>query len=171
MKLSAIVAMSENEVIGVEGRLPWHLSEDLKRFKRLTMGSPIIMGRKTFESIGKPLPGRENLVLSRADVEWEGVQVFNSMDALLHHLKVQPDQSQAFVIGGSEIYQAFMPYVQKIYLTVVHQKISGDATFPWSKVSKSFQETARSERFRDETSGLEYSFIDFERCIDSPSAL
>ncbi|MFM7738727.1 MAG: dihydrofolate reductase, partial [Planctomycetota bacterium] len=116
--LSLIVAASDNDVIGREGQLPWRLSADLRRFKRLTMGHHLIMGRKTFESIGRPLPGRTTIVLSRQrDYAPAGVVVAHSPEEVL---KLVAADSEPFVVGGAEIYRLLLPWVGKIYLTRVH---------------------------------------------------
>ena len=116
--LSIIVAKSKNDVIGNNGRLPWHLSEDLKRFKSITMGKPIIMGRVTYESIGKPLPGRENIILTRRSNYLEkGITIIHSSDEVI-------------IIGGGEIYKEFLSRVNRLYITHVDLHIDGDAFFP-----------------------------------------
>jgi dihydrofolate reductase len=129
MRLSLIVAMSQNRVIGVQNRLPWHLSEDLRRFKAITQGHPIIMGRKTHESIGRILPHRENIIISRqVSYDVPGAMVFSSLDAAIEYCR--PKTDEAFVIGGAEIYALAFPKVQRIYLTQVHAEVEGDAFFP-----------------------------------------
>jgi len=130
MKINLIAAMSEHRVIGKDGDIPWKLSDDLKRFKKITMGHPIIMGRKTFESIGRTLPGRENIVLTRQkDYRRKGVTVFNDINSLTDTLKFLAI-SDVFVIGGEEVYEAFLPTADKLYLTVVTGEYEGDAFFP-----------------------------------------
>jgi dihydrofolate reductase len=124
--IKAIVAMAENRVIGNAGTIPWHLPEDFKFFKATTMGHAILMGRKTYESIGKPLPGRENIVLSRTMPETSGVTVLNSLDVL----KEPTDGRDLFVIGGEEIYRLLLPKVQELYVTKVPRVIEGDTRFP-----------------------------------------
>ena len=124
--IKAIVAMTENRVIGNAGTIPWHLPEDFKFFKATTMGHAILMGRKTYESIGKPLPGRENIVLSRTMPETSGVTVLNSLD----ELKEPTDGRDLFVIGGEEIYRILLPKVQELYVTKVPRTIEGDTRFP-----------------------------------------
>lgn len=124
--IKAIVAMAENRVIGNAGTIPWHLPEDFKFFKATTMGHAILMGRKTYESIGKPLPGRENIVLSRTMPETAGVTVIRSLD----DLKEPTDGKDLFVIGGEEIYRLMLPRVQELYVTKVPQVIEGDTHFP-----------------------------------------
>ena len=128
MFVSLIVAMSENRVIGRDGALPWRLPDDLARFKRLTMGHAVIMGRTTYESIGRPLPGRRNVVLSRRGVAVPGTCVFVSLDKALGALA--PEHDHAFVIGGQELYQAALPVADRIYLTLIHRTIAGDTFFP-----------------------------------------
>ena len=126
--ISLVVAMARNRVIGRDNGLPWRLSEDLKRFKATTLGKPVLMGRKTFESIGKPLPGRRNIVLTR-DRAWhaEGVDVVRSVEEAL--LLVQ-DAPELAVIGGAEIYRIILPIAHRIYLTRVEADVVGDTLFP-----------------------------------------
>jgi len=121
----AIAAMSGERVIGAGGKIPWHISDDLKYFKRTTLGHVVVMGRKTFESLGKPLPGRENWVLSRA-ASFEGARVFR------HPSEIVPpgDGRELFVIGGAEIYAALLPQCREILLTHVNLPVIGDAWFP-----------------------------------------
>ena len=131
MNLALIVAISEDGTIGNQGKIPWHIREDLQRFKRLTMGHPIIMGRKTHESIGKPLPGRTNIVLTQNPnfTAPPGVLTFPSLDAALDHCRRQNDQS-VFVIGGSKVYEAALPLADKLFVTEVHRRVPGDTRFP-----------------------------------------
>jgi dihydrofolate reductase len=124
--IKAIVAMAENRVIGNAGTIPWHLPEDFKFFKATTMGHAILMGRKTYDSIGKPLPGRENIVLSRTMPVTPGVTVIRSID----ELKEPTAGRDLFVIGGEEIYRLLLPRVQELYVTKVHRTIDGDTRFP-----------------------------------------
>ena len=131
MKVALIVAMSEDGTIGDKGKIPWHISDDLKRFKRLTMGHPIIMGRKTYESIGKPLPGRTNIVLTRSPdfTAPPGVLKFDSLDAALDHCR-QQGEKLVFIVGGSEVYRQALPVADKLFITEVHQCVTGDTKFP-----------------------------------------
>jgi len=126
--VSLVVAMARNRVIGRNNALPWRLSEDLKRFKAITMGKPILMGRKTFESIGKPLPGRANLVLTR-DRSWQatGVLTVSSVDEAIERSRRAPELA---VIGGAEVYQLALPSTTIIYLTRVEADVEGDTRFP-----------------------------------------
>ena len=128
MKISIVVATSANNVIGVDGGLPWHLPEDLKRFRQITMGKPMIMGRATFESIGRALPGRKSIVLTRQpDFEAEGCVVAPSIEAAL---KAAGDADEVMVIGGGEIYRQFLARADRIYLTRLQAELEGDTTFP-----------------------------------------
>ena len=126
--ISIIVAASTNNVIGVQGELPWRLPDDLKRFKQLTMGKPIVMGRRTFESIGRPLPGRQNIVITRQrDYEAAGCDVVASPAAAL---AAASDAAEIMIIGGSQVYELFLPKASRLYLTRVHVVVEGDAWFP-----------------------------------------
>jgi dihydrofolate reductase len=128
MRISLIVAASTNNVIGVDGGLPWHLSEDLKRFKLLTLGKPVIMGRKTHESIGQALAGRTNIVLtSNPDYSSTGCEIATRLDQALAYAG---EADEIMVIGGARVYQAFLPMAERIYLTRVRASIDGDAHFP-----------------------------------------
>ncbi|MFC7339504.1 dihydrofolate reductase [Haloferula chungangensis] len=127
MKLTAVVAMTPDRIIGRDGCLPWHLPEDLAYFKRTTIGHPILMGRKTYESIGRPLPKRRNIVITR-DTSWsaDGVDVIHSPSAL-GELGID---GEVFIIGGAEIYQAFLPRLDEILVSYVFQSYPGDTRFP-----------------------------------------
>ena len=128
-----VVAAAENGVIGRGGRLPWRIPSDLKAFKRLTLGKPVIMGRKTFASIGRPLPGRDNIVVTRdAAFMADGVEVAGSLDAAIAiatRCAIARGADEIMVIGGAEIYRLAMPLASRIYLTRVHARPSGDASF------------------------------------------
>jgi dihydrofolate reductase len=126
--ITLIVAVADNGVIGRDNALPWHLPEDLKRFKRLTMGKPMIMGRKTFESIGKPLPGRRNIVVTRdPNYHREGVEVVHGTAEALAATAGAPE---LMVIGGAELFRVFLPLAGRIHLTRVHGNIEGDVVWP-----------------------------------------
>lgn len=123
-----IVAASANNVIGADGSLPWHLSEDLRRFKEITMGKPMIMGRATFESIGKALPGRRSIVLTRqSDYDAEGVDIASTAEEAL---ELAGDVDEVMIIGGGKVYEQFLPMTDCIYLTRVHADVDGDTFFP-----------------------------------------
>ncbi|MBR5973366.1 MAG: dihydrofolate reductase [Paludibacteraceae bacterium] len=161
MNISIIVAVSENGVIGKDNRLLWHLSGDLKRFKALTTGHTIVMGRNTFLSIGKALPNRRNVVLSHSmktgDVE--NVEVFDSVETFVQ--SIQQDD-EVFVIGGGQIYRQFLPLASKVYLTRVHVTMDGDTTFP-ELSSSEWQEIAMEKMSSDEKNDYDYDFIDYYR--------
>ncbi|MDH3455286.1 MAG: dihydrofolate reductase [Gemmatimonadota bacterium] len=128
MILSLIAAMAENRTIGRDGALPWHLPRDMRRFKEITMGHAVIMGRKTYESMDKPLPGRRNLVLTRRrDYRSAGIEVFPTLDAALD---AASGDLEVFVAGGEQIYRLALPRADRIYLTMVHRPFDGDAVFP-----------------------------------------
>jgi dihydrofolate reductase len=136
MKLAIIVAAARNGVIGNNNQLPWHLPQDLKYFKSITLGKPVIMGRKTYESIGRPLPGRANIVVTRScDWQADGVAVVNSLEQALVEARKVLDSSaasatEAMIIGGAEIYRSALPLVDRVYLTQVDVEVEGDAFFP-----------------------------------------
>jgi dihydrofolate reductase len=126
--ITLIVAVADSGVIGRDNALPWHLPEDLKRFKRMTMGKPIVMGRKTFESIGKPLPGRQNIVLTReSNYRRDGVTVVHDADAAL---AAAGGAAEIMVIGGADLFRLFLPRAGRVQLTRVHGDIAGDVVWP-----------------------------------------
>ena len=159
MALTALVAaLARNRVIGVGNRLPWRLPEDLRRFKRLTMGAPVIMGRKTRESIGRPLPGRRNIVVTRErDATWEGCVVAHSLDEAL---ALADDAAEAFVIGGAELYAQALPRADRLHLTLIDADYAGDAWFPEFDAA-AWREVARESGVSAD--GLGYAFVDYER--------
>lgn len=155
MTISIIVAAAQNNAIGKNNELLWHLSEDLKRFKRLTTGHSIIMGRKTFDSIGKPLPNRRSIIITRQhDLKIEGCEVVHSLDEAIQLCKGEPE---VFIIGGAEIYKQSLEKANKIYLTRVYADFEGDAFFP--EIHSTWKELHK-EAFTDEKSQLSYAFID-----------
>lgn len=149
MLISLIVAVSENNVIGQDGHLPWHLSQDLKRFKAITSGHCILMGRKNYEDIGRPLPNRTNLVLSRnKNFEAPGCEVFPCLEEALRAAR-DSGERELFVIGGAHLYAAALPFAEKLYLTRVHADVPGDVGMPplgngWELESEEF--AAKSEK-------------------------
>jgi dihydrofolate reductase len=153
--LYAIVAHDQNLLIGGGNNLLWHLPDDLKYFKDRTRGFPIIMGRKTFDSLGRPLPGRRNMVVSRqANWSAEGVEVFTTLDLALAALQ----GSDGFIVGGGEIYRMALPLIDVLYVTEVHAAIEGgDTWFP--NYSEGFTETAREDHPADERHAYAYSFV------------
>lgn len=161
MKLSLIAAMDANRLIGRNDALPWHLPADMQWFRRQTMGKPILMGRKTFDSIGKPLPGRTNLVLSRQPgLKIEGCTVVQSIEAAM---KAVPDTEEVMVIGGTQIYASLLSRADRLYLTHIQAAFEGDAWFP------AYDESQWQERFSeahgaDEKNPYDYRFTVLERC-------
>lgn len=160
MILSIVVAKSKNNVIGKGNQLPWHLPADLKHFKSVTMGKPIVMGRKTFESIGRPLPGRRNVVISR-DKNYSalGCDVFHSIDAALAELK---NEKEVMIIGGANLYQQLLPLVTRIYLTEIDLEIEGDAFFPELDLSR-WHALSRENYTKDEKNSCSFSFQLWEK--------
>ena len=163
MKISLIVAMASNRVIGLNNKMPWHLSADLKKFKQITMGSPILMGRKTYESIGKPLPGRTNIIISRnTDYQQAGCLVFNNLETALQ--SASELTNELFVIGGSDLYQTLLPLADKLYLTLINQAFEGDTYFPEIDLNE-WQEIAREDINDDNSTSFSYSFLTLEKTI------
>lgn len=158
--ISAVVAMARDGVIGRDNAMPWHLPDDLKRFKQLTMGKPMLMGRKTFEAIGKPLPGRTSLVLTR-DPSWQAKDVIavRSVDEALAKVG---DVPELCIVGGAEIYKLTLPITQRIHLTRIHANIPGDAVFPAIDTSQ-WRETERVEHPADERHAYAMTFSTLER--------
>jgi len=159
-ELSLIVAASENAAIGVAGDLPWHISADLKRFRKLTTGHGLIMGRKTFESIGRILPGRKMVVVTgNKDYQYDGAVIVHSMDEAIQETA---DDDQPFVAGGAQLYSEALQYVETIFLTRVHATVEGDVFLPeinWQK-----WELVDSERFQaDDKNDHDYSFQLYRR--------
>ena len=164
MKISLIVAMGESRVIGGSGHLPWYLPADFKHFKELTMGHPIVMGRKTFESIGKPLPGRVNIVITRdANYQREGIVVVASPDAAVAAAAAAAEGAdEVFIIGGAEIYKLFLPQADKLYITKVDGDFKGDAFFPeWEK--EEWQSVSSEEHKKDEKNLFDFAYLVYER--------
>ena len=155
MRIALVVAMAENRVIGADGDLPWRLSSDLKYFKQVTMGKPIVMGRKTFESIGRPLPGRDNIVITRnAEFAVDGVRVAGDVAAALglaHTLAKEKGADEICIIGGGEIYRQTLPMADRVYLTEVHMTADGDTVFPeldpavWREMSREAHEAGEKD--------------------------
>lgn len=148
MRISLIAAYDRNRAIGYRGKIPWHLPADLKRFRRLTWGKPCLMGRRTFESMGRPLPGRGNIVLSRKTSSLKGALVFSSLEAALSYLE---GREEVMVIGGSELFRELLPMAFRLYLTEIEGEFPGDTYFPawqaesWLEVER--QTFPASERF------------------------
>lgn len=166
MRIAMIWAMANNGVIGRQNKLPWHLPNDLKYFKRLTSGKTVIMGRKTYESIGRPLPNRINIVITRAkDFHAEGIKVVNSLPAALELAAAETliaGAEEVIVIGGAEIYKLCLPLAERLYVTLVHANIDGDARFPeWDR--QAYQEIGREDFSADGPNPYDYSFVVFDK--------
>ncbi|MDX1435022.1 MAG: dihydrofolate reductase [Gammaproteobacteria bacterium] len=160
MRVSLVVAMAEDGVIGVDNRLPWRLSADLRHFRALTMGKPIIMGRRTHESIGKALPGRENIVLSRDSAyRAEGCTVKESLEAALAHTARAPE---VMIIGGADVFAEALPIAERIYLTILYARFAGDTRFPDYDASE-WREIEREDFPAADGAPCPYSFITLER--------
>jgi dihydrofolate reductase len=157
---SLIAAMDRNRAIGLNNRMPWHMPADLKHFKAVTMAKPIVMGRKTYESIGRPLPGRRNIVLTQqSDLLIAGCEVVTSIAAMQELLGNEPE---VMVIGGANLYQQLLPLSQRMYLTMINHQFEADAYFPeWS--AEEWQEVARETHPADEANPYPYSFVTLER--------
>ena len=160
--------MGDNRVIGSHGQIPWHLPADFKRFKETTIGSPVIMGRKTFASIGKPLPGRTNIVVTRDPAyAAEGVQVVHSLReaiARADELASGEATGKVFVLGGGEIYREVLPLAAMLYITKVHGTFEGDVTFPEFNENE-WVLTASEDRPKDEKNPYDMTFLTYERKI------
>lgn len=156
MIISLIAAMARNRVIGKDNRLPWNLPADMKRFRELTLGKPVIMGRKTFESIGRPLPKRKNIIITRdKNYRAEGcIVVHSAKDAL----KAAEESNEVMIIGGEQIFSEFMPLADRMYLTFIEEGFEGDAYFPQFSQDE-WKETSREEYSND----MRYSFVNFEK--------
>lgn len=160
MRLSIIAAMAANRVIGRDNRLPWHLPADLKHFRQLTIGKPVLMGRKTWESLGRPLPERTNIVVTRAaDYAAPGCVVVHSLEAALRAAAHHPE---VMVIGGAELYRQALPQARRIYLTEVHAGFEGDAYFPELEQG-AWSEVERVDHEPDDKNTHAYSFVVLER--------
>jgi dihydrofolate reductase len=158
--ISIIVALAENGIIGSNNRLPWHLPDDLKRFKALSLGKPIVMGRRTFESIGRPLPGRTNIVVSRRPgLAIEGTVVAPSLDAALAAAGSAPE---VVIIGGAEIFRQALPRTDVIHLTRVHARVAGDVVFPDLDPGK-WREIAVEHHTADERHQYAFTFVTLQR--------
>ena len=156
--LSLIAAMANKRIIGRDNTLPWHLPEDLKHFKATTLGKPVIMGRKTWESLGRPLPGRRNIVVSRnADYVATGGELVGSLEAAI---AATADIEEVFVIGGADLYRQALPLAQRLYLTEIAGDYAGDACFPEFPDSE-WREAAREAHVSSE--GLHYAFVRYQR--------
>lgn len=158
--ITIIAAVAANRALGKDNQLIWHLPADLRRFKKVTSGHHVIMGRKTFESLGKPLPNRTNIIISRnTDYNAEGCVVVNSLQSAIDAAR---DDENPFILGGAEIYQQAMQFADKLDITFVHEQFEADAFFP--KISKAhWRETSRQDHKADDENIYDYSFVTFTR--------
>lgn len=166
MKLAAIVAKANNNVIGKDNQLIWHLSEDLQYFKKITHGNVIIMGRKTFESLPNLLPGREHWVLTRDRTyvpKYEGARIFHAMEDVLEQVNTGPKELYC-VIGGGTIYEAFMPYVDTLYVTELNASFEGDTYFPPIHRTE-FKRFTDGQEHKDPKYDWTYEFVTYKRRI------
>lgn len=160
MIVSMVVAISENNAIGKDNQLLWYLPRDLRHFKTITSGHTVIMGRKTFDSVGRPLPNRRNIVITRTkDLEIDGAEVVNGLEAALRLCEAE---DEVFIVGGAEIYKQAMPHTDRIYLTVVHERFEADTYFPEIDMDI-WKETASESHQPDEKNNLAFTFSTLER--------
>lgn len=158
-RISIISALARNRTIGINNTLPWRLSDDLKYFKALTLGHHILMGRKTWESIGRPLPGRTTVIISRSDYPApEGVKIAHSLQEAIDACGLD---EEIFFVGGAELYAQALPLADRLYLTEIQAEVVGDAWFPEYDRSQ-WREVSRDRR-HDEASGLDYHFVVYDR--------
>lgn len=166
--LSIIVAIAKNNVIGKDNELIWHLPEDLKRFKKITTGKTIIMGRKTFESLGRVLPNRKHIILTKStnyQVNHEAVEIVNDISNLQEYID---SEEEHFVIGGGAIYNLLMPYTNKLYITKINEEFKGDTYFP--KIDETIWNMVEIEQgMQNEENPYEYSYVTYERRKNSIS--
>ena len=160
MKITLVAAIASNNVIGKENSLPWNIPEDLKRFKQMTSGHTILMGRKTFDSIGRPLPNRQNIVMTKDEnFEKEGIKVINDFDEALELIK--ESNEDVFVIGGSKIYELFEPVANSLAITRILKDFEGDAFFP--DINWDLWQIEKEENFFDEKSNIECKLIEYSK--------
>jgi len=160
MILSLIAALGKNRVIGDHNTLPWHLPADLKRFKELTAGHTVIMGRKTYESIGRPLPKRRNIIITRqADLKIPGCEIADSLE---NAIKLVADEKEVFIIGGAQIFERSLPLATKIYFTRVHADVPGDTFFSGLNPNQ-WQKVSEEKHLKDEKNIYDYTFEMWER--------
>jgi dihydrofolate reductase len=156
--ISFVVAMDKNRGIGKNNDLPWYLPDDLRHFKKVTMGKPIVMGRKTYESIGKPLPGRENIVVTRdASYKAEGTTIIHSVDEVLSR-----KADEICVIGGTEIFKMFLPAADRLYITEIHETFEADTFFP-ELDEEQWEEVSRNAGTVDEKNKYPHDFVVYEK--------
>ncbi|KKI88693.1 dihydrofolate reductase [Bacillus sp. SA1-12] len=159
--ISLLYAMDKNRLIGRNNQLPWHLPQDLAYFKRVTMNHKIVMGRKTYESIGKPLPGRENIIITRdKNFSCEGCKVLHSIDEFL--ALANKCEEEIFVIGGSEIFKEILPYTDRLYVTHIYHDFEGDTYFPETE-DNDWKVISKEPGIKDEKNPYDFDFVVYER--------
>ena len=158
--ISIIVAMDTNRVIGKDNQMPWHMPADLRHFKEMTMGKPIVMGRKTYDSIGRPLPGRRNVIITRQqDLKIEGVEIVHSLPEALKLLTAEPE---IMIIGGGQVFNEALPLATRLYFTIIEHEFAGDTYFPaWEK--SDWQLIEQEAHPADEKNPYPYQFAVFQR--------
>lgn len=160
--ISFIVAMDQNHVIGFKNKMPWHLPKDLRFFKEKTINHTIIMGRKTFESIGRVLPHRRNVVLTTSKQEFpEGVEVIEDLSEILNLNKAHPDE-QLFVIGGGKVFEQLLPYADRLYITKINESFEGDTYFPPFSEAE-WVLSSKEQGIKDENNPHDYTFLQYDR--------
>jgi len=157
--VSIIAAMDRNRLIGNNNQLPWHLPADLAHFKKITIGKPVVMGRKTYESIGKPLPSRTNIILTRSGYRAEGIKTASSLEQAID---LVPGADELMIIGGSSVYEMVLPLVDRMYLTFVDAEFSGDAWFPEYDESR-WQQSESTELAADERNTHACRFVRYDK--------
>jgi len=164
MIISMIAAMDENRLIGADNALPWHLPADFRHFKQVTMAKPIIMGRKTFESIGRPLPGRKNIVLTRGEFSHEGVVTVSTIDEALREASQDTDAEEVMIIGGANLYQQMIGKADKLYLTHVKTACDGDAWFPEVDM-REWEVVSQQSVLADENNNYDFDIVEYQRRV------
>ena len=159
MIVTIVVAIAENYAIGKNNQLLWHMHADLKHFKQITSGHTVIMGRRTYDSVGKPLPNRRNIIITRQDISIPGCEVVKSVDEAL---ELCAGEEEVFIVGGAEIYKLAMDQTDRIYLTIIHHSFDADTVFPEIDYMQ-WKETAREDHQPDEKHKYSYSFITLDR--------
>nr|WP_276539150.1 type 3 dihydrofolate reductase [Pseudoalteromonas agarivorans] len=152
-----IAAMANNRVIGLDNKMPWHLPADLQHFKKVTTGKPVVMGRKTFESIGRPLPGRRNIIITRnSQYSAQGIETVTTPEAALELVKAE---EEVMIIGGGNIYQQFLPSADRLYLTFIDLEVEGDTQFPDYKAVATWENVDEQANKPDEKNQYSYKFV------------
>ncbi|TMO06207.1 type 3 dihydrofolate reductase [Pseudoalteromonas sp. S327] len=157
MIISMIAAMANNRVIGLDNKMPWHLPADLQHFKKVTTGKPVVMGRKTFESIGRPLPGRRNIIITRnSQYSAQGIETVTTPEAALELVKAE---EEVMIIGGGNIYQQFLPNADRLYLTFIDLEVEGDTQFPDYQAVATWENVDEQSNKPDEKNQYSYKFV------------